>query len=263
MYTPHVGRWLSEDSAGYVDGPNQYLYVTNTPTNWTDPSGMCKICGEGGIRYRVAIVDLDRFTKHAAYRKLADFAAAAYQTPGWRAFGFTVPMLTAAGPFSQLNEAVPNVPAGIQKLAFFMFFVDWDICETPARDGDDGKCHLFLDETGSSVTWTTHGGNPKVIKIGKNEGELVAGRGDWTVDDRNPPLGACDKTLIYVDAPGWKANRRVVQIPGPDQNNRWGGFVTIVKQTFQVKDGAGNVLSNLTHQVKVAVDEDLNATFSP
>jgi hypothetical protein len=55
MYTPHVGRWLSEDPAGYVDGPNRYLYVTNGPTGRSDPSGLftnpflpepqiCRIC---------------------------------------------------------------------------------------------------------------------------------------------------------------------------------------------------------------------------
>lgn len=40
MYAPPTGRWLSEDPAGYVDGPNQYLYVRNNPVNMTDPSGM-------------------------------------------------------------------------------------------------------------------------------------------------------------------------------------------------------------------------------
>jgi len=39
MYAPPTGRWLSEDPAGYVDGPNQYLYVRNNPTNRVDPSG--------------------------------------------------------------------------------------------------------------------------------------------------------------------------------------------------------------------------------
>jgi hypothetical protein len=39
MYAPPTGRWLSEDPAGYVDGPNQYLYVRNNPINMTDPSG--------------------------------------------------------------------------------------------------------------------------------------------------------------------------------------------------------------------------------
>jgi len=40
MYLPPTGRWLSEDPAGYVDGPNQYLYVGNNPANRADPSGM-------------------------------------------------------------------------------------------------------------------------------------------------------------------------------------------------------------------------------
>jgi uncharacterized protein RhaS with RHS repeats len=39
MYTPHVGRWLSKDPAGFVDGPNQYLYVKNAPPGAVDPSG--------------------------------------------------------------------------------------------------------------------------------------------------------------------------------------------------------------------------------
>jgi hypothetical protein len=39
MYTPHVGRWLSEDPSGFVDWPNQYLYVKNNPVNQVDPSG--------------------------------------------------------------------------------------------------------------------------------------------------------------------------------------------------------------------------------
>jgi hypothetical protein len=74
---------------------------------------------------------------------------------------------------------------------------------------------------------------------------------------------ACDKTLIYVDAPGFKANHRVVPIDGPDETNRFGGFEAVVKQTLQVKDSLGNVLDTVKHIVKVAVDEDLNATFSP
>lgn len=51
MYAPPIGRWLSEDPAGYIDGPNQYLYVANDPINKTDPSGRLfgfnygKFCG--------------------------------------------------------------------------------------------------------------------------------------------------------------------------------------------------------------------------
>jgi RHS repeat-associated protein len=38
-YAPWLGRWISPDPAGLVDGPNQYRYVRNNPLRWTDPSG--------------------------------------------------------------------------------------------------------------------------------------------------------------------------------------------------------------------------------
>ena len=38
-YDPEVGRWLSEDPLGFVDGPNRYAYVRNNPIRYLDPSG--------------------------------------------------------------------------------------------------------------------------------------------------------------------------------------------------------------------------------
>jgi RHS repeat-associated protein len=43
-YDPAVGRWLSEDPAGHIDGPNKYSYVRNQPTRLVDPLGLCG-CG--------------------------------------------------------------------------------------------------------------------------------------------------------------------------------------------------------------------------
>ena len=40
MYDPQVGRWLSEDPSGLGPDPNKYRYVHNSPTNFTDPSGL-------------------------------------------------------------------------------------------------------------------------------------------------------------------------------------------------------------------------------
>jgi hypothetical protein len=41
MYDPRVGRWLSEDPLGFTAGDaNVYRYVLNSPTNFTDPSGL-------------------------------------------------------------------------------------------------------------------------------------------------------------------------------------------------------------------------------
>ena len=41
MYDPSVGRFLSEDPIGFAGGDaNLYRYVGNSPTNFTDPSGL-------------------------------------------------------------------------------------------------------------------------------------------------------------------------------------------------------------------------------
>ena len=37
---PISGRWLSKDPLGFIDGPNQYLYVQSNPMHGSDPSGL-------------------------------------------------------------------------------------------------------------------------------------------------------------------------------------------------------------------------------
>jgi RHS repeat-associated protein len=39
-YVPWLGRWVSSDPAGTIDGPNLYRYVRNNPVLFTDPDGM-------------------------------------------------------------------------------------------------------------------------------------------------------------------------------------------------------------------------------
>ena len=38
-YDPDLGRWISEDPVGFVDGPNRYAYVRNSPVRLFDPDG--------------------------------------------------------------------------------------------------------------------------------------------------------------------------------------------------------------------------------
>jgi RHS repeat-associated protein len=40
LYASWMGRWLSPDPLGPVDGPNLYQYVRNDPVNLTDPDGL-------------------------------------------------------------------------------------------------------------------------------------------------------------------------------------------------------------------------------
>ena len=42
LYSPRIGRWLSRDSLGEMDGSNIYVYVANSPTNAVDPLGLFK-----------------------------------------------------------------------------------------------------------------------------------------------------------------------------------------------------------------------------
>jgi RHS repeat-associated protein len=42
-YNQQVGRWLTCDPAGYVDGPNLYAYVANRPLLYFDPYGLFSV----------------------------------------------------------------------------------------------------------------------------------------------------------------------------------------------------------------------------
>jgi RHS repeat-associated protein len=39
-YSPALGRWLTEDPAGEVDGPNLYQYALSSPVVFGDPLGL-------------------------------------------------------------------------------------------------------------------------------------------------------------------------------------------------------------------------------
>jgi RHS repeat-associated protein len=43
-YDPEMGRFVSTDPMGYVDGPSLYTFASNNPANLGDPSGLCPSC---------------------------------------------------------------------------------------------------------------------------------------------------------------------------------------------------------------------------
>ncbi|MBN1917637.1 MAG: RHS repeat-associated core domain-containing protein, partial [Verrucomicrobia bacterium] len=49
-YAPQLGRFIQADPAGYVDGPNVYVYVDNGPTYFADPTGSVKVSVTNEIR---------------------------------------------------------------------------------------------------------------------------------------------------------------------------------------------------------------------
>jgi RHS repeat-associated protein len=45
---PEIGRWLTQDPLGMIDGPNMFAYVGNNPLNWVDPYGLWRWVVSGG-----------------------------------------------------------------------------------------------------------------------------------------------------------------------------------------------------------------------
>jgi RHS repeat-associated protein len=50
-YSPDIGRWLSEDPAGFVDGPNKFQFVRNAPTSVVDPTGLSSECRDAALAH--------------------------------------------------------------------------------------------------------------------------------------------------------------------------------------------------------------------
>ncbi|MGF1483178.1 MAG: RHS repeat-associated core domain-containing protein [Opitutales bacterium] len=48
-YDSELGRWLSRDPLGFVDGPNVYAYVGNNPLNRIDPDGRFWVQAGAGL----------------------------------------------------------------------------------------------------------------------------------------------------------------------------------------------------------------------
>ena len=40
-YNPRIGRWITKDPMGMIDGPNVYAFVRNNPVNYIDLWGLC------------------------------------------------------------------------------------------------------------------------------------------------------------------------------------------------------------------------------
>lgn len=65
-YAPWLGRWISCDPAGFVDGTNMYAFVRNNPVTLSDKTGMY---AEAGHFYTVYFVSLAAgFSPEVAYR---------------------------------------------------------------------------------------------------------------------------------------------------------------------------------------------------
>ena len=80
-YSPHLGRFLQPDPAGYVDGTELYAYVGDRPTLHRDPSGLQQeeIADPDVVNDRNGVVD-PKFI--AAMERYSQYAAKGYHSTG-------------------------------------------------------------------------------------------------------------------------------------------------------------------------------------
>jgi len=57
-YDPTVGRWVEQDPAGYIDGPNMYQMELSNPVSLLDPSGLSVTITGEDFNENSIIVDL-------------------------------------------------------------------------------------------------------------------------------------------------------------------------------------------------------------
>ena len=84
LYDPSVGRFISKDPLGMVNGPNLYAYVNNNPVNLVDPYGLCakkigKFVSWIGKDAKAMIIGLTANVGRIAYHGVG----AVYETGTW------------------------------------------------------------------------------------------------------------------------------------------------------------------------------------
>ena len=235
---------------GYADGGNLFRYCDDQPAVYVDPSGLCRVCGSG-IRYRVSIASLDTHQVGTPYQDMADFGINVLRAnPEYVPRRMVAPFRTEAGPFKFANTAFGaegmSFPAGTWVAGHFLFFVDWEICE------EAGACGLRAKET---LRFQREGGDPQSKDVPWKTPSLGNG---WTKALRKRPVGGCNKTLIYADAPGWFAQTR------PVQNTPAAGVNLTVDETLEVFNvRTGDIVDTQQVHVEISIDRAGNLSASP
>ena len=123
-YSPALGRWVTPDPAGFIDGPNLYAYVHNRPLSLLDPYGLASTEGKSSSRnesrgWRDYCSDIGRFISMAARNICSRVVHEGYQAAsGIRAEGISVArtalsvyprcVLNLLGPSPEYNDGAAH-----------------------------------------------------------------------------------------------------------------------------------------------------------
>ena len=94
---PWLGRWISPDPAGLVDGTNVYAYVENNPLKFSDPTGMWEWPSARTIAVVAAVVVVATVVTVATAGAAAPVVAAAVASVGLTGTAATVATGVAVG----------------------------------------------------------------------------------------------------------------------------------------------------------------------
>ncbi|MDH3974172.1 MAG: hypothetical protein OEV42_07820 [Deltaproteobacteria bacterium] len=239
-----ISNSASESSIGRLELNPEEVAQSPAVNPSTPGCSGCQVCSSG-TRYRVPIASLDSHQVGTPYADMERHGNNFLNRNSLRRqANLSAPRRASTGPFKYSNMAAPGIPAGMFTAGHFLFFADWEICETSRN-----PCILRQSEV---ITVTRDGQAPR--RTVHRPVTPLQGNA-WTKAARINPIGACDKTLVWVDGPG------DIAITG---GNSPQGFVQDVTQTIEILDGGTNqVVDTKTISISVGVDSRGNLTASP
>ncbi len=86
-YDAGIGRWLSRDPAGFVDGGNRYTYVDGDPINHLDPTGLISVTWQDVSDFSAGFGDTLTFNATRWVRRKLDVDDVVNKCSGWYAAG--------------------------------------------------------------------------------------------------------------------------------------------------------------------------------
>jgi hypothetical protein len=182
---------------------------------------------------------------------MAKFAQGVFtNNPDYQLRHLTPPARTESGPFSYPSAAFQaggmSFGAGTWVAGNFLVFVSWDICEA------DGPCGFRMKET---TQLQRDGGQLQIKNVPMKTPSIG---NSWTKDPLKQPVGGCNKSLIYVDAPGGFAQTV------PVQGTPAAGFTLRVDETLEVFDvPTGKTVGAEPLHLEIGIDKTGTLSASP
>jgi RHS repeat-associated protein len=220
-YSPHLGRFISEDPIGFAGGLNLYAYCGNDPVNFIDPEGLQPARpfqfvtpprtgrgqAQGPMSYRIWL------SQQA--RPRSTFGAARPGTPGgggwgWNSNGamaFTPPTAESLFPRQPLNIPFLGSPN-----------TSWGSNSSYRCKGINPAAYDRAIAARDAMKWESNSKRPAAWTAGYNvvTGEVATGRsggGRCAEDDVVRQLGGDSGKVFFVPASGHRNDRGLCHIP--------------------------------------------------